>query len=187
MDAADPQGYPPDRDGGSLSSAPSLDRGSGSSSTPPAARSQPEVIEVDGNKAVLAITPALVHDRSLLPADIVKAVDDFKVPEGYRKEGCRERSFMYSLGVYVVPLAEEDHKHEYFCTADPSCRKNKATAPCKKGRPKQCEHPPQEQTQGARSGWRCEGWKAQTSEREHPAELRGEQEFLCWNEQVCVC
>ena len=59
----------------------------------------------------------------VLPADIVQAGDDFKVPDGYRKEGSGERSFMYSLGVYVVPLAEKDHM------ADPACRKNKTTVP----------------------------------------------------------
>ena len=134
-DAADPQGSPPDRNGGSSFSAPLLDRGS--ASTPPAARSQPEVIEVDGYKAVLAISPAFVYDIKgevyVLPADIVKAVHDLKVPDGYRREGCRERSFMYSPGVYVVPLADEDHKHKYCCMADPSCGKNKTTVPCKKG------------------------------------------------------
>ena len=101
--------------------------GGGSSSTPPAAGSQPEVIEVDDNKPVLAITPALVYDMEgevyVLPADIVQAGDDFKVPDGYRREGSGERSFMYSLGVYVVPLAEEDHME------DPACRKNKTTVP----------------------------------------------------------
>ena len=124
MDAADSQGSPPDRDGGS-------------SSTPPAVGSQSEGIEVDGKRAVLAITPTLVYDMKgevhVLPANIVKAVDDTKVPDGYRREGCRERSFMYSLGVYVVPSAEEDHKHKYLCMADPLCRKNKTTVPCKKG------------------------------------------------------
>ena len=56
-----------------------------------------------------------------------------------------------------------------------------------KGRPQQHERPPQEQRQAARSGWRCEGWKAKASEREHLAELRGEHELLCWDEQVSVC
>ena len=55
------------------------------------------------------------------------------MPDGYRREGCRERSFMSSLGVYVVPLEEEDHKHKCLCLADPSCRKNKTTVPRKKG------------------------------------------------------
>ena len=86
----------------------------GSSSTSPAAGSQPEVIEVDDNKSVLAITPALVYDMEgevyVLPADIVQAGDDLKMPDGYRREGSGERSFMYLLGVYVVPLAEEDHE-----------------------------------------------------------------------------
>ena len=30
-------------------------------------------------------------------------------------------------------LEEEDDKHKYFCLADPTCRKNKTTDPCKKG------------------------------------------------------
>ena len=105
--------------------------GGGSPSTPPAAGNQPGVIEVNDNKSVLAITPVLVYDMEgevyVLPADIVQVGDDFKVPDGYRREGSGERSFMYSLGVYVVPLAEEDHKHKYFCMADPACPKNKTT------------------------------------------------------------
>ena len=60
MDAVNPQGSPPDRDGGRSSSPPPSDRGGGSSSIPPAAGSQPEVIEGDDNKAVLVIAPALV-------------------------------------------------------------------------------------------------------------------------------
>ena len=69
------------------------------------------VIEVDDSKAVLVIisayvydmiiTPAFVYDMKgvvyALPADIVQAVDHFTVPDGYRREGSRERSFMYSL------------------------------------------------------------------------------------------
>ena len=65
--------------------------GGASSSTPPAAERKPEVIEVDDNKAVLAITPALVYDMGrevyALPADIVQADDDFKVPDDSRREG----------------------------------------------------------------------------------------------------
>ena len=137
MNAADPQGSPSDRGGGSSCTPPSSDRGGGSSSTPPGAGSQPEVIEVDDCKAVLVITPALVYDMKgevyALPADIVQAIHQFTVPEGYRREGSRERWFMYSPGVYVVPLVEEDDKHMYFCLADPTCRKNKTTVPCKKG------------------------------------------------------
>ena len=49
--------------------------GGDSSSTPPAAGSHSEVIEVDDNKAVLVITPALVYHMQgevyVLPADIV--------------------------------------------------------------------------------------------------------------------
>ena len=78
MNAADRQGSP-------------SDRGGGKSSTPLAAGSQPEVIEVDDGKAVLVITPALVYDMKgevyALPADIVQAVDHFTAPDGYKREG----------------------------------------------------------------------------------------------------
>ena len=92
---------------------------------------------MDDSKAVLVSIPALVYDKKVevyaLPADIVQTVDHFTVPDGYRREGSRERSFMQSLGVYVVQLGEEDDKHKYFCLADPTCRINKTTVPCKKG------------------------------------------------------
>ena len=131
-----PQGSPSDRGGGSSSTPPPSDRDRGSSYTPPGAGSQPEIIEVGDCKAVLVITPALVYmkgDMYALPADIVQAVDHFTVPGDYRGEGSRERSFMYSLEVYIVPLEEEDDKHKCFCLADPTCLKNKTTVPCKKG------------------------------------------------------
>ena len=124
MNAADPQGSP-------------SGTGGGSSSTPPEARSQPEVIVVNDSKAVLVIAPALVYDMKgeayALPANIVKAVNQFTVSDGYRREGSRERPFMYSVGVYVVQFEEEDDKHKYFCLADPTRRKNKPTFPYKKG------------------------------------------------------
>ena len=111
MNAADPQ-------------RSSSDRGGGSSSTPPGAGSQPEVIKVDDSKSVLVITPALVYDMKgevyALPADIGWAFDDLTVPDGYSRDGSRERSLMYSLGVYVVPLEEEGDKRMYFCLADPT-------------------------------------------------------------------
>ena len=124
MSAADPQGSP-------------SNRGGGSSSTPLGAGSQPELIGMDDSKAVLVITPTLVYDMKgevyALLADIVLAVDHFTVPDGYKTEGSCERSFMYSLGDYVVALEEEDGEHKYFCLADATCRKNKTTVPCKKG------------------------------------------------------
>ena len=49
-----------------------------------------------------------------LPANIVQTVDHFRVPDGFRREGSHERSFMYSLGVFIAPLKDEDDKHKYF-------------------------------------------------------------------------
>ena len=136
MNAADPQGSPSHRGGRSSSTPPPSERCVGRSCTLPGAGSKPEVIKVDDGKAVLVITLELVYMKREvheLPVDIVQAVDHFTVPAGYRREGSRERSFMQSLGVYVVQLGEEDDKHKYFCLADPTCRINKTTVPCKKG------------------------------------------------------
>ena len=71
--------------------------------------------------------------------------------------------------------------------ADPSCRKNKTTVPCKKGDRSNVNthHKSKHRLRGVAGAVKAGLQK--TSEREHPAELRGEQEFLCWNEQVCVC
>ena len=36
-----------------------------------------------------------------------KAVDGFPVPADFRREGAREASFMYSIGVYVETIEEK--------------------------------------------------------------------------------
>ena len=127
MDAADPHESPPDRDGGTSSSPPPSDRGGGSSFNPLAVEGQTRGNrgEYQENCACNYTGGRVRHERKerrkcVLPADIFQAVDDFKVPDGYRREGCRERSLMYSLRVYFVPLAKEDHKPKYFCMTDPS-------------------------------------------------------------------
>ena len=72
-----------------------------------------EVIDVDAHKkAVPVILPApvynsLTEDVNGLPAETVKAVDGFRVPAGFRREGTREASFMYSIGVYVETTDEK--------------------------------------------------------------------------------
>ena len=70
---------------------------------------------MDDSKAVLVITPALVYDMKgevyALPADIVHADNHFTVLDGSMRECSGERSFMYSLGVYVVPWQNVDDKH----------------------------------------------------------------------------
>ena len=100
MNAADPQGSPSDRVGGSSSASPPSD-GWRQFIYSTRSREQPEVIDVDDSKAVLVIAPALVYDMKgeayALPANIVKAVNQFTVSDGYRREGSREQSFMYSL------------------------------------------------------------------------------------------
>ena len=59
-----------------------------------------------GKNAVPVTLPAPVYnsltgDVYVLPAETVKAVDGFPVPAFFRREGTREASYMYSIGVYV--------------------------------------------------------------------------------------
>lgn len=56
---------------------------------------------------------------------VIKAVDDFVVAKRYRRESARERSLVYSPGVYTVPLNAKDDKHKYFCLTTAGCRQNK--------------------------------------------------------------
>lgn len=81
------------------------------------------------------IEPALVYNKEggvvELEADIIKAVDSFRVPDGFVRKGARDGSFMYSLGVYAEALEGESHK--YFCLASGACRRSRKVIPCKRG------------------------------------------------------
>ena len=62
---------------------------------------------MDDCKAVLVSQPGLTYDITgevyALPVDIVHTVYHFTVPDGYRSEGSCELSFIYSIGLYLVP------------------------------------------------------------------------------------
>lgn len=96
-------------------------------------------VEVIGNggstEDAPVIEPALVYNKQgevvELEADVVKAVDGFKMPDGYVRKGARHGSFMYSLGVYGEAVEGENHK--YFCLASGTCRRSKKVIPCKRG------------------------------------------------------
>ena len=69
-----------------------------------------QVIDVDADKkAVPVFLPAPVYksltgDVYELPMETIKAVDGFPVPAGFRREGTREASFMYSIGAYIETI-----------------------------------------------------------------------------------
>ena len=100
----------------------------GSSSPAPTPAPAAEVIDVDAEKkAVPVILPAPVHnsrtgDVYQLPAETIKAVDDFPV----RRQRTREAAFMYSIGVYVQPIDEKTAPCKYFCLASASYLKKKS-------------------------------------------------------------
>ena len=87
--------------------------GGSSSQLPHTPAPAAEVIDVDAErKAVPVILLAQVYnsltgDEYELPAETIEAVDGFPVPAGLRREGTREASFMYSIGVYVETIDEK--------------------------------------------------------------------------------
>ncbi|CAN0456606.1 unnamed protein product, partial [Pylaiella littoralis] len=94
--------------GGGNNEAPAAGEQSSSSPVPAPAPSEAGVVVVDGGggTGVPVIGPAPIYDSATntereVPAETLKAIDEFVVPEGYRREGTREASFLYSLGVYV--------------------------------------------------------------------------------------
>ena len=95
-----------------------------------------EVIEVDG-LCLNVIKPAAIFTTNgtifELPEETIRAVDDFEVPKGFQRSGCREQSFMYSLGVYVKPVDPNDRGHKYYCMVSSTCRTKKTVIPCKNG------------------------------------------------------
>ena len=50
---------------------------------------------------------SLTRDVYELPVETIKAVDGFPVPAGFRREGTREASYMYSIRVYVDTIDEK--------------------------------------------------------------------------------
>ena len=91
-----------------------------------------EVIEVNG-QYLNVIKPAAIFTTNgtifELPEETIRAVDDFEVPKGFQRSGCREQSFMSSLGVYVKPVDPNDRGHKYFCMVSSSCRTKKTATP----------------------------------------------------------
>ena len=83
------------------------------------------------------ILPKSVFTRSgtvyQVPDATTKAVDDFEAPSGYRRDGARESSFMYSLGFFLRPLDTKDPECKYFYLADAKCRSAKTAIPCRSG------------------------------------------------------
>ena len=86
---------------------------------------------MDDRKAVLVIKPALVYDISVyeLPADSLCRRSLHGV--ALLQETRFPRSFMYSLGAYLIPLDEEDEKTKYSCLANPTCRETWTMVACR--------------------------------------------------------
>ena len=110
------------QDEGGASGANPGSGGSSSSQAP-----TPEVAEISRGNSVATISPAIVYNKLGQVYDVqhetTKAVDDFAVPAGYRRVGTREASFMYSVGVYVEPISDNDKTKapKYYCLANATC------------------------------------------------------------------
>ena len=98
------------------SSSDATASGGGSSSpapTSPAPAAEVKVIHVDAEKeAVPVILPASVYNSRTgdvyeLLVGTIKAIYDFPVPVGFRREGTRKASFIYLVGMCVESIDEK--------------------------------------------------------------------------------
>ena len=65
--------------------------------------------------------------------DIVDAVDKFTPPTGFVRKGSRDKSYMYSVGVYVEHTEFGSGNNKYHCLANSHCRRTSKVIPCKRG------------------------------------------------------
>lgn len=122
------------------SSTASFDAGA----SPAQEEEEQEVIEVateggaSNPTAVRIKTPAAIyrenHGEYDVPQATIDAIESFKVPDGFQREGAREDSFLYSLGNYYTPVekSSKNYTAHYKCQVG-ACRTSKKTIPCKNG------------------------------------------------------
>lgn len=106
-----------------------------------------------------------------LPSETIKAVDKYVVPKDFQTSGCRKKSFLYFLGVYVNPVYPNDRRHKYVCKVTSFCRTKKTAILCKNGdrspvnsRHKKSPHTPR--------GTRRQKGRIAADGSKHPPELR---------------
>ena len=90
-----------------------VDAGGGTLSTPEnvePVHSSSSKVEVVGDTGMPVIEPAAFYrNGEVVDVDctIVNTVDSFEVPAGHVRKGARERSFMYSVGVYAEKMERD--------------------------------------------------------------------------------
>ena len=96
-----------------------------------------EVVEGGSGAGVPVIKPAPVYNKEgvvvEVTQDIVDAVDKFTPPAGFVRKGSRDKSYMYSVGVYVEHTESRRTDHKYYCLAHSKCRRSSKVIPCKRG------------------------------------------------------
>ncbi|CAN0267242.1 unnamed protein product, partial [Ectocarpus sp. 4 AP-2014] len=142
-----------DASGGSAAPAPAPDAGGltapGSSPQQDAPQDN-EVVVVPGSTSGAGAPQQSVNTKRPAPIFLVKggdeyvvpeatknAISSYAVPEGFQQEGAREDSFMFSLGIYCVPIgvvrrSSAENKAFFKCMVG-ACIKSGKTVPCKKG------------------------------------------------------
>jgi len=96
-----------------------------------------EVVAGGSGGGVPVIKPAPVYNKEgvvvEVTQDIVDAVDKFTPPAGFVRKGSRDKSYMYSVGVYVEHTESRRTDHKYYCLAHSKCRRSSKVIPCKRG------------------------------------------------------
>ena len=105
MSDADPSGSTPETAGDVQTDSHAAEAGAGAGEEHEEHSHEVEVVEGGSGAGIPVIKPALVYNKQggvvEVTQDIVDAVDKFTPPTGFVKKGSRDKSYMYSVGVYV--------------------------------------------------------------------------------------
>ena len=121
-----------------------------------------EVVEGGSGSGVPVNKPAPVYNKEgvvvEVTQDVVDAVDKFTPPAGFVRKGSRDKSYMYSVGVYVEHTESRRTDHKYYCLAHSKVLELEGDSLQKRG-PQQRQHPPEDSAQHAGDGCSREGGK----------------------------
>ena len=140
MSAVDPRSSStPEAAGETQASSHAAEAGVGEGSAGAGQGDSPEVEVVAGDSAggVPVILPAPVYNKKeeVVEVDrgVVDAVDRFRAPADFVRKGSRDKSFMYSLVVYVENTDPGRKNHKFYCLANADCRRKTKVVPCTNG------------------------------------------------------
>ena len=136
MSDADPSGSTPETAGDVQTDSHAAEAGAGAGVEHEEDSHEGEIVEGGSGAGVPVTKPASVYNKQggvvEMTQDIVDAVDKFTPPTDFVRKGSRDKSYTYSVGVYVEHTESGSGNHKYYCPANSHCRRTSKVVLCKR-------------------------------------------------------